>query len=495
MAYNTKNILRDYSQNPIPQVFDNVKDDFSPLYGTDNSLLVNTLKTPWRDDFKGTSLNSDWQVVQTGSGHTVSVASSVLSISTGTTASTETIIRSTKSFSIPFRVWGILYLSQRIANQEFYLEIVDSSGTHYARWHFDGTTHTTQKIVTANEETINGPTSVTTNATSSYQVFEIESFVDEIYFHNRPVDSTSTRSYTYVRTRLIPDPNKEYYIQIKAKNLSTAPASSTTFYIDAICVQDITELTTEITGARGGTNASQALPVFISGGTTLSMYTYAYNTLATDTTTVLGANATYTGNGKDAGSPGLRNRLRVMILHTAGNTPGHLVIEQSTDNSTFRETHRIPIPSDSQYRIFNFPILLRYVRIRFINGATAQTAFFIASALVTIDSSMDKGKILNFLETTTALGASATYTGNTLNLGSNPYYSKVRFLVFADQAGTLYLDQSRDGSTWRTTNAQAVSANTSYTLEYNISAQYIRVRYVNGATAQGSFELQTCLVE
>ncbi|MCX7759510.1 MAG: phage portal protein, partial [bacterium] len=66
--------------------------------------------------------------------------------------------------------------------------------------------------------------------------------------------------------------------------------------------------------------------------------------------------------------------------------------------------------------------------------------------------------------------------------------------VYADQAGTLYLEQSRDSSTWRVTATQAVTAGNSYAIQTPIIGRYVRARYVNGATAQGAFDLNTSII-
>lgn len=235
--------------------------------------------------------------------------------------------------------------------------------------------------------------------------------------------------------------------------------------------------------------------VSISGTPTLIGRMDANNVVYTDTTTNLAASATYTGASRDAGSSyQAYNRFRVCVMHTAGTTPGHLVIEQSTDNSTWRETHRVPIPSDGQYRTFDFPWNLRYIRVKFVNGATAQTAFFLATTLVRSDGGTDFDKTITFNHTTTALAAGATFTGATLNLGPNHSFNRHRAVVYADQPGTLYLEQSRDGTNWRVTATVAVTAGTPAEIEDLIVHQYQRVRYVNGATAQTAFELYSALV-
>lgn len=268
MPYNTKELLKDIRNQVVPQFFDPVLDNYSPVYGNDGAILVNTLRMPWREDFVGSSLNTnEWELVQQGLNHTISVSNSVLSIATGTSANSETIIRSKRIFTIPFRVWFIYYLSQRIANQEFYLEVVDSTGQTYAQWLFDGTSATTGKYNAANYGVAGTSSSVTITSNTSYSIAEIELFPDETYFVTRSVDSTSSKAYTYCRTRLIPDPNLSYYIQIRVKNLSTAPSSSTTLYLDAVVVQDIAEITAEITGGRGQIVGSQAIAIYNTGGT------------------------------------------------------------------------------------------------------------------------------------------------------------------------------------------------------------------------------------
>jgi hypothetical protein len=73
-----------------------------------------------------------FSVIQTGSGQVVSQASGSLVLTTGITANAETIIRSNVSFtgSLISRIQTIL--SQRIANQNFFAELVDVIGDNLA---------------------------------------------------------------------------------------------------------------------------------------------------------------------------------------------------------------------------------------------------------------------------------------------------------------------------------------------------------------------------
>lgn len=64
-------------------------------------------------------------------------------------------------------------------------------------------------------------------------------------------------------------------------------------------------------------------------------------------------------------------------------------------------------------------------------------------------------------------------------------------LVWADKAGTLYLEESDDdGATWSQTTNVSVSASTTTVLPWTaLTKQQYRFRYVNGAAAQTKFRL------
>jgi hypothetical protein len=93
---------------------------------------------------------------------------------------------------------------------------------------------------------------------------------------------------------------------------------------------------------------------------------------------------------------------------------------------------------------------------------------------------------------TTALAANATYTGasfDTMADGTN--YTWLTGHVFADQAGTLYVEQSGGGTNWDRLDTIAVTANTPAKINVDILSRYIRVTLVNGATAQTTLRLHT----
>jgi len=99
-----------------------------------------------------------------------------------------------------------------------------------------------------------------------------------------------------------------------------------------------------------------------------------------------------------------------------------------------------------------------------------------------------------YTDTTTALGANATFTGvnRDRQIDSTNYEYYKRFVVrsLADQPGTLYVDESSDGSTWiNGVKSVSASANVVAEIVHEPIYRYVRCRYVNGATAQGSFRI------
>ena len=394
MPFDTKNIKFDKDSRPIPQYFNPRADNYEPAYGDGGALNISSMQRKFRDDFPGSALDAgNWQTVQTGSGHTVAVSGSVLSIATGTTINTETIIRSMLTYTIPFRVMYIFMLSQRIANQEFYLEITNAAGTMLAQWLLDGITATSGRHNSVNAGTAGTAASVTIATTASYAVAEIELFPDEVYFHSRGADSSAVRTLSAVRSRLVPDPNELYYIQIRARNLATAPASSTTLFVDAVTVQDIAELTAEITAGRGAMVGSQAIAVQAVGGTigtvsTVSTVTTAttlttgniqsIQTQFTDSTTALAASAAFTGTTRDITTSPRRNRVTVRAF---ADQAGTLFVEQSRDSTTWRNpaTHSVTVAA-GETRQLTVDIVTRYWRVRYVNGATLQSVFELLSA-------------------------------------------------------------------------------------------------------------------
>ncbi|MBY0255154.1 MAG: hypothetical protein K2X54_27840 [Methylobacterium organophilum] len=94
-----------------------------------------------------------------------------------------------------------------------------------------------------------------------------------------------------------------------------------------------------------------------------------------------------------------------------------------------------------------------------------------------------------FFEASTPLAANASFTGPT-RFGafgsSGGRWSAFQAKFVSSAAGTAYLDVSPDGATWFTAETATVTAGGAVTLR-TPTAPAMRVRFVNGATAQTSF--------
>ena len=260
-------LLTDRDGRPIAQFWNPRTLAYEPVHGDTGAMQITSMQRKWREDFPGVALNAaEWQVIQTGAGQTITVASSELRIAAGTTIGAETILRSVRAYTIPFRTLFIFMLSQRIANQEFILEVLNSAGDMVAQWLFSGVTATIGSHNVRNGDVWGTVSSPSIASTAAMAIAEIELFPDEVYFHSRPADSTGVRTMSAARTRFIPDPNEVYFIQIRARNLGVTPASGTTLTVDAVTVQDIAEISAEITAGRGSMIGAQAIAAHITGG-------------------------------------------------------------------------------------------------------------------------------------------------------------------------------------------------------------------------------------
>jgi hypothetical protein len=97
---------------------------------------------------------------------------------------------------------------------------------------------------------------------------------------------------------------------------------------------------------------------------------------------------------------------------------------------------------------------------------------------------------ISLSNTSTALGAGATYTGTN---GACNKFSYIKGTCKTDQAGTLYIDQAGDGSNYDNVDTIAVAAGVGIGFKLAVVGARIRVRYTNGAVAQGYFRLVALL--
>lgn len=105
-------------------------------------------------------------------------------------------------------------------------------------------------------------------------------------------------------------------------------------------------------------------------------------------------------------------------------------------------------------------------------------------------------RVLPYTDSSTALGSAGVFTGTgRVTTGAN--YPWFRARALADQAGTLFIECSTDsGTTYRVAATVAVAAGVPAEIVTGATgaagtATLYRVRYVNGGTAQGAFQLSS----
>lgn len=231
------------------------------------------------------------------------------------------------------------------------------------------------------------------------------------------------------------------------------------------------------------------------------------NTYTLQTGTNLGANATFTQAATNIAATTtsatvLTPQLVIGVNHTAGLTPGQLYLDLGSENSSTAPTVwyqalAVPIPSNANWQQFSVPISTRYYRLRFVNGATAQTNFRLSTYLTynggALSNPYSYPVNIQYQLSSTALAANGVFTGVTMDFGDTMnIYQTITALAFSDQASAangFKIQISRDGTNWRDAVTASVTISTLSVITVHLSYRYARVVYTNGATLQGSFNL------
>jgi len=285
-----------------------------PLSAT-GALLVGSNRVRFREEFGGASLDlTKWETVSTGDGMTITlpgVTTSYLNINSGVDVNSETIIRGQSIFQLPVRLNFGVSASQRIANTEFFVELIkvnesgvpitkDESGVDalvqansgqspdYAAVKFDGTTATSVLVVArggAAPETVSAASTITTTAATGTgpnfvpaHALEMQVSGEHVVLLSSSIDSLSVASGSRRITQCAPDPSAFYRLQVRVRNLATAPASATDWRLHFVRLNNDTRLATEIMGGVGSGNAASAPAVSVAGSVSTAEGTLALGT-------------------------------------------------------------------------------------------------------------------------------------------------------------------------------------------------------------------------
>lgn len=176
---------------------------------------------------------------------------------------------------------------------------------------------------------------------------------------------------------------------------------------------------------------------------------------------------------------------QIIVLNKDNDLPEALTCElDNNGDAVLRIVDAIPVAYDSS---------ADSKKVRIVDSAGSEIFTQPNPAYIQLRGSdvtlpVDKQTILRsqaFI-TTTALGADTPYTSPSID---GLQYKRLTGKVFADQAGTLEIQHSDDGTTWDTLTSISVAASTPLSFDESIYTRYIRVNYINGITAQTVFRL------
>lgn len=360
----------------------------------DDMLKVKSVQKKFRDSFGGAALDASKWDSSLGTGTALTVSGGVLTLGSGTTAQAEVSVTSKEIFSVPFRVSVGFTLSQRIANQTFLVEAISVNpvtgipdGLHTAALLFDGTTSANGKYRVQNSGlTPLDSAASTLPTTASGSLYEIEPFADECWFHGSTLDSTNGRANSYRRHQQIPDPNAFYKIRLRWLNGGTAPASNTNAAVQFVACQDYAELTAEITAGRGQSVAGQGVGVNVIGtapvsGTVTANAISQCNVFYNESSAAQAAGATVVGTSRDTGvAAATFHRYTAFNAFAFADQAGTVRIEGSNDNTTWRRMTTDTAVAANTPVILSVPVMTRYHRVVYVNGASAQGAFMLNSS-------------------------------------------------------------------------------------------------------------------
>ena len=272
-------------------------------------------------------------------------------------------------------------------------------GRNYVRNLFTGTGATTVNWDVQRNGWAAGDTAASVNSTTGVGTILQNEITGRDVFLMDSVRATSTQpNFTTRASRYenIPEPTTQFYVFLWSFNGTTAPASTTTWTLGHVSAEQFPNQSVYVQGfrAQGQINPT---PVNILGTSTASLnagtsrigFTAAHGIWWDDSSTVLAANATFTGSSRDllvtATATAFANAGTYAAEFRASaesDQTGTLWLEVSRDNTTWRRVKSVAtvaVAGGGFYAEIVHAPSWRYVRVGFTNGATLQTRFTLGS--------------------------------------------------------------------------------------------------------------------
>ena len=437
----------------------------------DDMMKVKSVQKKLRDSFTQ-PITELWDITTSG-GSTITNSAGTLTIASGTTAGGYAEMLSKETFTIPFRaMFGIL--NTRNASNHHIIEAVSvdpvtllPDGKHSIEADIGGAASVTatQMVYGVQNGGMRSLRSAVSTivTTAAFGILELEPFSDEAYFHSRAMDTTTGRSNSYVRHQQIPDPNALYKLRIRSLNHA---AWNDTITAAVSGTGGVIRLTAT---AHGRTTGNMIWVEQLNGITNNGLETRGNFTVTVVDANTLELQGTVFGGTYVAGS----GRWALAAAPTAVSLQAQFMNCQDYAELTAEITAGRGQIVEGQA-----------IGARTVAGSVT-TATIAGTPLV---ASQDN---VFYNESVIAQAAAATVTGTAQDAAVHRY-SAFNAMAFADQAGTMRIEVSNDNVTWRRITADvAVAANTPVILSVPVMTRYHRVVYVNGATLQTAFMLNT----
>jgi len=359
---------------------------------------------------------------------------------------------------------------------------------------YNGTTATAVAFDSQRNGWAAGDTTATINTTASPgTIVSNESTGKDVFLMDalRATSTTPTFATRASRYENMPDPNTTLYVFIWSYNGTTAPASSTTFTLSSLSVEEFANLPVYVQGVRSN-GAQNSLPVTINSGTVTTVSTVTSVTLGNLGLPSLIADVasaaiiTTTTTASLTPTFGCSYEVSIPVTLVSGTTPTLDVnIEESDDSGTnFFLVYSFPrITAAGIYR--SPKLVLRGNRVRYVQTVSGTSPSFTRginrlqssdSPNRSISQLIDRSIVLTTLNSTTA-------SINAQNCSSVQLQINIGTTTVAP---VLQLEGSDDGgSTWYSigTALTAVASSTVSLTTANVNAQLLRARASTAGTS------------
>lgn len=274
--------------------------------------------------------------------------------------------------------------------------------------------------------------------------------------------------------------------------------------------------------------AESALP---SGAATASLQTTGNALLARAELVVSTVNSSATPLSAAGAFAGIGESItdyQEITINLAGApfvAPGTIYFEFSPDNVNWDVSVPTILSGPNQLVPFALRNVLPYFRIRYVNGATPLTEFRLTSVMHRTSSkhltrflsqdigsnepvenvrsfsagitpngnfiNLPAGSVVNSNSSMTLLLAAGTFTGTYIDQTG---YGGIVVSVNASHDGTLFIENSSDALTVSSSQSYPITGGSTFFAGSATRNKFVRIRYVNGATNQTAFDIQTIVL-